>query len=249
MKYSKRSIPALIFFLFPAISFSQSFTGYSTNSILLKSNIRSKSVLLSNVLTNRVADLSPLIGVAAWEDSGKQYEARSIIQFDYKQLPTAIVENPDLIESAELILYPNQLVETNGQPFTLLVERVLEPWTDSLTTWFNQPATQWYNEIKISASRANRVIRADVTKMVRDMFKYGNYGFLFACKDPNETDISQWFASPKNDDNQMRPELMIRYVRPYKVPYNTDFVLSQVQQQQRQLDNIPPPVATQPAKK
>ena len=69
-----------------AQSFSSS-SSYLNQSVLLKSGYTTKSVLVSNLLADRVGDMSPVIGTAAWSDSGRQLQCRSLLEFDYLSLP------------------------------------------------------------------------------------------------------------------------------------------------------------------
>ena len=206
----------LIIFICPQLLFSQtapSYSIYTTNSITLRSDVNSKSALLTNISTSLVGDHSPVLGVAAWQDSGKQFECRSIIEFDLRELPNFIKQVPDRVENAELILYPKPGEEKNTDPCTFFIHRVWEPWTDSLTTWDQKPIVNSADRVKVKIDPdRKRAVRIDVTKMVISMLKFGNYGFMFSRQDPiAPADKGDWFASAKNNDKKARPVLIVSY--------------------------------------
>ena len=153
-----------------AQSFSSS-SSYLNQSVLLKSGYTTKSVLVSNLLADRVGDMSPVIGTAAWSDSGRQLQCRSLLEFDYLSLPKMILNNPSIITSAELILFPLQVVFSESdvdKPSKFIVRRVLETWKDSATLWINQPAADASTEVVkvIKKKQKKNTVRVDVTKLV-----------------------------------------------------------------------------------
>ena len=223
MKDSTKLLVAVTFLIFSNSTqiFSQSVTGYSDLSIMIKADTTSKSVLLSNLFEDRAGDQSPIIGAAVWFDKGKHLQCRSLLAFDYGILPRLI--KPDQITSARLILNPVQLentdANTENKNSKIIVRRVLQPWEDSLTTWINQPLSNSGDEVKkeVPVKKKDRTVNIDVTKMVKDMFQFGNNGFLICNPDSLEKDnsFSQWFASAKNDNENIRPVLVINYAVPY----------------------------------
>lgn len=195
----------------------QSMVRYSEVSIVLKADSTAKSVMVSNLLANQTGDQSPIIGAAAWLDSGKQLQCRSFLSFDYSNMPYFI--KPGQITSAQLILNPLQLGnaldnnENHLSKFT--VRRVTKPWEDSLTNWLTQPASTSEFEVTklLSPKKRDRTVKIDVTKIVRDMFRFGNNGFMIGYKDSaeNAAFLSQWFASARNENEDIRPMLIISY--------------------------------------
>ena len=212
---------ALLIFITSVQSFAQPLTAYSDMSVWLKADTTSKSVLVSNLFEDRAGDQSPIIGAAAWFDKGKQLQCRSLLAFDYGILPRLI--KPEQITSAQLILNPVQLENTEddveNQKSKFIIRRVLQPWEDSLTTWINQPLSNSGNEVTkmISPKKKDRTVKIDVTKMVKDMFLFGNNGFMICHQDSLEktASFSQWFASAKNENQNIRPVLIINYALQY----------------------------------
>jgi hypothetical protein len=191
---------------------------YINESIILRSDIPSKSVLVSNLLADRVGDMSPVIGSANWVDSGRQLECRSLLKFNYIFLPVFLINDPSLIISAELILSPVNVVFTQNdidKPGKFIVRRVLENWEDSATMWLNQPLADSIIQVKkvIKVKNKNYPVRVDVTKLFINMLRYGNNGFQICPEYSDQQSIAsgQLFASPKNEDENLRPLLVIDY--------------------------------------
>lgn len=205
------------------ISFStlaQTYSGFSDACIVLKSDTTTKSVLISNLLEDRVGDISPIIGAAAWAEKNKKLQCRSLLYFEYGMLPMFI--KPEQITEAKLILRPLEMntVESAAgiQASEFIVRRIVEPWEDTLTSWLTQPASNTEDEkIKfLSENKKGKTVRIDVTEIVQNMFRYGNNGFMISFKDSMETSVflSQWFASARYENKKLRPELLINYSLP-----------------------------------
>jgi hypothetical protein len=158
---------------------------------------------------------SPIIGTAVWTDLGRQLQCRSLLSFNYGALPTVI--RPEQILKAQLILAPLQINRTNDnsdiQFSKFMVQRVLEPWEDSLATWSNQPQADINSEVtkRINPKKKDKLVKIDVTSLVRKMFQYGNNGFMIKYEDSlsEGASFSHWFASVKNENEDLRPLLII----------------------------------------
>jgi hypothetical protein len=166
------------------------------------------------MFTDRIGDRSPVIGAAFWTDSGRQLQCRSLLEFNYQFLPATIINDPTLITSAELILYPVQLASSQNDPGKVIVRRILENWEDSTTIWMNQPATDSFRIADAQKkNRKNKPVSIDVTGLVLDMFKFGNKGFMICNENPpgESNTAEQWFASPKYENEKLRPVLVINF--------------------------------------
>jgi hypothetical protein len=191
---------------------------YINRSLTLRSDFPAKSVLVSNLLSDRVGDMSPVIGAANWIDSGRQLECRSLLAFNYEFLPKLIINDPSLINSAELVLFPLQVFFSENdrdKPRRFLVRRVLENWEDSATMWQNQPPADSDRQVLKLVRKKNidKPVSIDVTRLVRDMIRYGNHGFLICPESPQPETMAmgQLFASPKIREEDLRPLLVINY--------------------------------------
>jgi hypothetical protein len=218
----RKSILPFVSLLFAGQLAAQSFASFSDVSILLRSDTNTKSVLISDLLENRVGDLSPIIGSSSWIDKGKRFQCRSLLSFQYGLLPAMI--NADMITNAQLILIPlqikDQATENESGALKLTVRRVVQRWQDSTTSWVTQPKANMDDEVvkKISSKKRMQPIKINVTEIVKNMFRYGNHGFLICYSDSlNDTkSSSHWFASARYDDENARPVLYITYSLPVR---------------------------------
>lgn len=225
--YTKLVAVSLTLFFTTVVS-AQIYSGYSDASIVLKADSTTRSALISNLLADRVGDMSPIIGTAAWAENNKKMQCRSLIAFDYGILPKLL--KPEQIVEAQLILRPvefNTVESINGVPSPKFsVQRIVEPWEDSLTSWLTQPASETADETvkQLDITRKRKTIKIDVTEIVKNMFRYGNNGFMIRNEDSLETAvfISQWFASAKNEDEKLRPQLVIKWSSAVVDYYNND---------------------------
>ena len=184
-------------------------------SVVLKADSNARSVLLTNLLEKQPGNQSPIIGTAAWTELGRQLQCRSLLSFDYGVLPKVL--RPEQISKAELILVPLQINSTidnsNIQYSKFKVQRVAEQWEDSLATWSNQPLADIKSEVtkQINPKKKNKLVKINVTDIVKNMFLLGNNGFLIKYEDSLSTaaSFSHWFASAKNENEDLRPVLVI----------------------------------------
>ena len=235
MKCTKLTLTYCLLLLFSSSATkAQSYAAnYTSQSLVLRSDYPSKSVLLSNIVSDKAGDMSPIIGAASWPDSGRQLECRSLLQFNYVFLPKLVIDNPSMITYAELILYPMQVVfskEDVNKPSKFIVRRVTTSWQDSTTMWMNQPATDSAKQVTktIKLKQKNQPVSIDVTTMVIDMLLYDNNGFMITGGSSPDKSIAlgQLFASPQNDDENLRPVLVIRYGGKYNMPAGKQSVVT-----------------------
>lgn len=200
------------------ISSNTYFTTTNTFRFVLDTDPSTKSVMVSNVIADKAGVMSPILGAASWKDNGKDLACRSLLEFDFNKLPIEVRQNPSLIQSAELVLYPiNVDFEENDKekPSFFYVRQVIEKWIDSTTKWNNQPITDSLNQASVLIAGENKNFPAniDVTAIVKKMIKKENNGFmLFHNNAFNELlAAGQIFGSPKNKDSGIRPQLIIYF--------------------------------------
>jgi hypothetical protein len=269
----RKTTPLFFFRLLLLLPFSSATAqlfpeNYTHGSVTIRSDFPSKSVLVSNLIVDKTGDMSPIIGAASWADSGKQLQCRSLLEFNYFFMPPMVMRDPSLITSAELILYPVQVTDNQNdlnKTSRIIVRRVLEDWEDSSTMWANQPVADSTMQVKefLKKKHKTKPVSVDVTGQVMDMIRYGNNGFMI-CYDPANTPdmtLSQWFASPKNEDQNKRPLLVINY-KQMQNPSLTGRKETGMDALKRQLDReelvrqqtqastapVPEPVKTNPVK-
>ncbi len=199
---------------------------YSDFSVVIKADSCARSVLLSNVLENQLGNHSPIIGTAGWTENGKELQCRSLLAFDYSTLPELI--KPEDIVKAQLILVPlaiENFGSNESEVSKINVRRVTEPWEETKTNWLNQPLTNDKDEVttRMSPKKKEKVISIDVTRQVKNMFRYGNNGFMIRFKDSlsQAASYSHWFASAKNTNEDLRPVLIITCGIEIPLPFTT----------------------------
>lgn len=225
------SIPVLAF---PVLLSAQTYSTFSDVTVQFKSDTTTKSVLLSNVKEEAVGDLSPFIGVASWYDLNKPLVCRSLLSFDMGIFPKLV--RPDQILDAQLILKPYDPVANTAETklpdnMQFFVKRVTESWIDSLTSWQTQPAASSSTEPNkvVLKIKKNPEVRIDVTETVKNMFRQGNNGFMITLKEADEaasTRTHYWFASARNEDEKLRPVLLLKFSYPSFTVYNNNWQLS-----------------------
>jgi hypothetical protein len=220
----KQTTLPLFFALLLAASFSTATAqfavqNYNRGSVTIRSDYPPRSVLVSSISADKAGDMSPIIGAASWQaDSGKQMQCRSLLKFNDFFIPQSIINDPSLILSAELILSPVQLTDNQNdlnKTSRFIVRRVLYNWEDTSTKWTNQPEADSAMQVTeyLKKRQKNKPVSVDVTGLFMDMLRNGNNGFMICHEpptDPNMT-LGQWFASPKNEDADKRPLLVINY--------------------------------------
>lgn len=192
---------------------------YMPHTIWLRSDNPSKSVLVSSAKTDKIPDVS-VIGAASMKVGDKELQYRSLLQFNLKSLPKDILADPTLISSAELILYPVPVDFTGSdenKPGKFVVRRVLQPWEDSTTLWINQPDADLANQAAklVKVKDKNYPVTVKVTNLLVDMLQKGNNGFMICPEISGDGSMAsgQLFASPKNEDEEIRPVLVINYMQ------------------------------------
>jgi hypothetical protein len=249
---------SLAIFITSALS-AQTYSGYTDFSVILKADSNSRSVLLTNLLEKEPGNQSPIIGTAAWTDQGRQLQCRSLLSFNYGVLPNVI--RAEQIVKAQLILMPlqiNSAIANNDKQFSkFIVQRVLEPWEDSLATWSNQPLADIKNEVtkQINPKKKDKLVKIDVTDIVKNMFLLGNNGFMIKHEDPlaAAASFSHWFASAKNENEDLRPVLVITLGYPLSPYTSTKDIIPPLPMTARDRDEMmrnyirPEPVIITPA--
>ena len=218
MPNKSRLLTAFLSLFVSTFVFGQTYPGNPVDfSVLLKADSNSRSVLLSNVLKDQPGNKSPIIGAAGWIEEGKQLQCRSLLFFNYGQLPKTM--RADMIKKAELILIPvrvnNSSDNNNHQASNFIIQRVLEPWADTLATWIHQPLADDKDKVarQVNPNKKDKPVKIDVTQIVKNMFRYGNNGFMIRYKDSldQSTALSHWFASTKYENKDLRPLLLITF--------------------------------------
>lgn len=217
----KHWLPVLLMFgsILPQTVIAQRLSETSSFSLVLRADSTSRSAMLTNRYPEQSGSGSMIIGSAAWDNKGQLEKCHSLLLFDYGNLPRII--KPEWITNAELILVPVTLKDEEPVSETshrFAVRRILQAWQDSLVNWDKQPAASTDDQvvIKLNRRKKNQLINLNVTSIVKNMFKHGNYGFILSGEDTlqGQEAYKDWFASARIDNENLRPALVITYSFP-----------------------------------
>jgi hypothetical protein len=157
---------------------------------------------------------SPETGAAAWTSGGQSALLRGLLKFDLNAIPANAT-----IVSAKLSLFSTtnplngDLVHANSGPDNaMLIQRVLGNWSESTTTWSNQPSGDATTQIVIPHTTLSflDLMDIDVTNQVKTMVAGNNNGFLLKLQ-TEAIFNSRLFYSKKATDVSKRPKLTIQY--------------------------------------
>lgn len=158
-----------------------------------------------SVYPNHAADYATYFAshVGSWD--GKRGKVRSLIQFNLSTIPAG-----SKIKSAKLHLfhYPHHNYRHSGWNESVL-KRITRPWNAATANWNNQPPTTMTNSVTLRRStHGKQDYVVDVTGMINDMRRTGNYGMMLFQKD--EIAGGQlYFASSEYSDRAYQPYLKI----------------------------------------
>ncbi|HNP47363.1 MAG TPA: DNRLRE domain-containing protein [Bacteroidia bacterium] len=159
--------------------------------------------------------------MAGWTINGTPVIWRNLFKFDLSAIPgTAVVSSASLsLFYAAINNYTNAPHESLTHSNESVVQRVTGPWSESTTTWNNQPAATAQDEVRLlqSTSGTQDYTNLDVTAMVQQMVSGSNNGFLIKMVD--ETPYARMiFASGDNPDSSRRPALEVCFSTNAAVP-------------------------------
>ena len=151
--------------------------------------------------------------VEAWTNGGGSFTIREIFKFDLSSIASS-----SKIVSANLQIFSDtlptngNLIDANfGASNSLLLEEVNQSWSSSTVGWFNQPTVSSSIIDTIPVTTSNFLnLNIDVTKMVADMVKNSNYGFLLRMQNESIYN-SRIFCSSYYSDAKRHPQLIVYY--------------------------------------
>ncbi len=157
--------------------------------------------------------LVPFIAPYAWTQGGSINISRDLLQFDISELG-----NNPIIESAFLYLYFNPIENMNllqhAGDYSMILQRVIQPWDELGVTWNNQPAVDQLHSVNIAKSTSshdNYII--DITQLLKDIVESKmNYGFLLRLENEQPYSVAL-FASSDNPVGNLRPKLVVKYIK------------------------------------
>lgn len=149
-----------------------------------------------------------------WTQYGLVDLTKGAFKFDLSAIPAATV-----IKSASLTLYSNptphngNLTDANYGPHNaIFIERITTSWSNTTTTWQNQPATDETDHISIPQSNIARedLVDVDVTSLVQKMISGTNYGFEIRMQSSDMYNC-RIFCSSRYADSTKHPVLKVTY--------------------------------------
>ena len=152
----------------------------------------------------------------AWTYSGTPGVERSLIDFDFSQIPAGVT-----ITDAKFSLYdcdhPSDHHSTLSGTNASVLQRITSDWGENTVTWENQPSTTEVNQVFLNeiTNEHQDYIDIDVTLLVQDIIDNlsSSYGFLFKLQ-TEEYYRSMVFASSDHTDSLKHPKLVITYTEP-----------------------------------
>jgi hypothetical protein len=183
---------------------------YQESSLVINADSSSSSVMVCDLFEDKPGHLSPVIGTGSWREANKPVNLRSQLFFSLANL--ADIKPGDIIK-AFLILVPARTGNADLEEVScrIRVRRIIQPWVDSLTTWRNQPevSTTDDNSYLLPPANISTYYKLNVTKMLRNMLKYGNFGFQLCFDEYAGNSFSRFFYSAREEKQELRPQLVV----------------------------------------
>ncbi|HET6227227.1 MAG TPA: DNRLRE domain-containing protein [Bacteroidia bacterium] len=199
-----------LLFIFLIVMFCRTSVKAQTTITLQPDPTAGKDAEVSLIVPNTNYGTSEKATPYAWTQNGDLNVTRVLMQFDLSAIPLNAT-----ITSAKLSLYFNPyytgVTQHNGSN-ALWIQRVTSAWDEGTVTWNTQPTTTTTNQVSIAQSMSSKqnYPDMDITQLIRDMAKGSNYGFMIKLQD--ETPYRDvLLASSDNQDNTIRPKLVITY--------------------------------------
>lgn len=193
-----------------------SLSGSSQTTLILQPNARVGQDAIIHGLEsemNKNWGNTPSLNINAWTYQGIPGIVRSVIKFDYSQIP----ENADIL-SAHISLFAWGAENGFGPHSTLsgsnecYLHQVISNWNEQEVTWNTQPSFADIGKVYIPASTYSNqdYLRIEVTNMVKKQIKGNNYGFLIKLKEENHYRMMS-FCSSDHENSRKHPQLIIQY--------------------------------------
>lgn len=204
--------------LFTAILFiSTIFLGSAQTTITLQPDSESgKDAYFKDSSPNLNQGNHTDFSAIAWTNGGVPVLVRSVIDFDFSQIPSGAI-----INSAYLSLYNNPTSPNNSGhhssqdgPNTAILRRITSTWDESTVTWNTQPGTSSNNEVYIpqSTSVNQDYPSIDVTALVQDIIDNPSQSFGFMISlNTEQLYRCMILASSDHLDPTKHPKLVITY--------------------------------------
>ncbi|MCH8940873.1 MAG: DNRLRE domain-containing protein [Bacteroidetes bacterium] len=186
-----------------------------SHTLILQPNSKDgKDALLSSILPSDTINYGnyPTLEIICWTTGGVLNINRALIEFDLSSIPVQAI-----IDSSFISLFfgssTNVLLDSHKGDNKMWIQRVVEPWDESLVTWNTQPKSDTRSTIWIESFNDNtqNYENIDITYLVKDIIKSKvNYGFIIKLQDE-----SPWratvIASSDHPVEATHPKLIVYY--------------------------------------
>jgi len=156
---------------------------------------------------------TPQFNINAWTYQGIPGTVRSIIRFDYSEIPhdaeILSVHLSFFAWGADNGFGPHSNLSGSNECF---VHQITSNWDEQKVTWENQPSYTEMGKVLIPSSSDpyQDYHRIDVTQIVKRQDENKNYGFLIKLKEETHYRMMS-FCSSDHDNDRKHPKLTIVY--------------------------------------
>lgn len=157
-----------------------------------------------------------------WTFSGNAGIIRGLLDFDLSSIP----QNASII-TAYLSLYSPDLSSAefhSGENNASYLSRIIEPWSETLVNWNNQPKTTEVNRVSLEKSVSERqdYFNVNITNLVKDQItnKDQSFGFMLSLQDESEVYNRMAFCSSDNSNSLKHPNLEVCYNEPSGIKWD-----------------------------
>lgn len=149
----------------------------------------------------------------AWTNQGNPSTVRALVSFDLATIPAGASVISATLELFHYVSPYNTGHSNLTGPANCFLERIIQPWSESVVTWNNQPATSATNQLNIPAPTSmTQNYSINVISLVIDMLNDPANSFGFMLRQQNESYYrSLLFASSDMSNSALHPKLTIIY--------------------------------------
>ncbi len=163
---------------------------------------------------------NPEFDALAWTYSGTNTDLRSLIHWNFTEIPTNAT-----VTSATIDLFWNPTSSNTGHsstsgPNESYIRMITSPWSENTVTWNTRPTVDTAMQVLVPTTVTNQ---DDISIDVKNIVQYyvanpnANYGFMFQLK--NESYFrSMIFCSSDHPDPARHPRINICYTIPTNTP-------------------------------
>lgn len=206
----KKKVYIILFALIQSYSYS---FGQSILS-LQPDSIEGKDARIDSWTPNTNRGKGGDLMIKYWTIDGESVDTRILIEFNITSIPAN-----STINNAKLSLYywPLNVHSSASGSNKCWIQRVIQPWSEDLITWNNQPSTTTNNQVELpeTISPTQDFLDIDVSHLVQDMVNNpsSSHGIMIKLQ-TEEAYRAVYIASSNFSDASKHPKLVINYNSP-----------------------------------